>query len=206
VSLRYVAFEGIEGAGKSTAARLMAQRLADHGQHVVSVREPGGTTAGERIRKILLEPDGTLTPWTEALLFTAARAELMAVVVAPALAAGAWVVSDRSAFSSLAYQGAGRRLGVDEVRAVNDAGLGGRWPELVFLLRFDPARGRDRQAVADRIGAESLVFQRTVSAAFDTLAAEDPQRFVVLDAGRPLDDILEEAWDTLLARTHLSPT
>jgi dTMP kinase len=190
----YVAFEGIEGAGKSTVSGRIADRLAASGTPVLRVREPGGTRTGEEIRRILLAPEGTLEAWTEALLFAAARAQLAAEVVAPALAGGAWVVSDRSVYSSLAYQGGGRRLGIDAVRAVNRPGLGEVWPDLVVLLRVDAATGMRRQDVEDRIGAEGAAFLAATAAAFDRLAAEDPQRFVVVDAARPLDEVVEDVW------------
>ena len=141
MSLPYVAFEGIEGAGKSTVAEHVGERLEADGRTVVRVREPGGTAVGERIRSILLGHDLAPESWTEALLFAASRAQLAAEVVAPALANGAWVLSDRSVYSSLAYQGAGRKLGIDEVRSANEPGLMGVWPSLVILLSVDPSEG-----------------------------------------------------------------
>ncbi len=201
---RYVAFEGVEGAGKSTVTARIAERIEASGESVVVVREPGGTAAGERIRDVLLDPSAEIQPWTEALLFAAARAQLVRDVVRPALDRGAWVISDRSVYSSLAYQGAGRGLGVDLVRSVNDAGLGGLWPDLVVLLRLDPTLGLDRQQVSDRIGAEGTEFQRTVSVAFDTLAAEEPERFIVVDATRPLTEIVEESWANIERRRSMT--
>jgi len=123
MSLPYIAFEGIEGAGKSTVSDRVRDRLEDAGLHVVQVREPGGTIVGERIRAILLGHDLSPKPWTEALLFAAARAQLATEIVGPALDDGSWVLSDRSVYSSLAYQGVGRGLGIDAVRAVNEPGL-----------------------------------------------------------------------------------
>lgn len=194
---RYVALEGIEGAGKSTVAADLAAAIEATGTTVVSVREPGGTAAGERIRDLLLDPEARLIPWAEALLFAAARSELAAEVVGPALAAGAWVVSDRTVYSSLAYQGGARGLGIDAVRAVNEAGLGGVWPDVVVLLEVDAATGLERQAVADRIGAEGPGFQREVAAAFAALAAEDPGRFLVVDASQPVDAVVTAILDHL---------
>lgn len=194
---RYVALEGIEGAGKSTVAAALAAAIEATGATVVSVREPGGTAAGERIRDLLLDPEALLVPWAEALLFAAARSELAAEVVAPALAAGAWVVSDRTVYSSLAYQGGARGLGIGAVRAVNEAGLGGVWPDLVVLLEVDAATGLERQAVADRIGAEGPGFQREVAAAFASLAADDPGRFLVVDASQPVDAVVAAILDHL---------
>ena len=193
----YIAFEGIEGAGKSTIAARVVARLVALGHRVTPVREPGGTPTGERIRRVLLDDDGVVAPWTEALLFAAARAQLARDVVGPARATGSWVVSDRSVYSSLAYQGGGRGLGVDLVRRVNTPGLGEQWPELVVLLRIEPDAGIARQEEPDRIGSESLAFQTAVSATFDTLAADEPERFHVVDASRPIDDVLADVWDRI---------
>jgi dTMP kinase len=190
----YVAFEGIEGAGKSSVAHHVAERLAADGEPVVRVREPGGTDAGEMIRHILLDAAARVGSWTEALLFAAARAQLASEVVAPALANGSWVISDRSVYSSLAYQGGGRGLGVDRVRAINQPGLGSAWPALVVLLRIDAATGLARQQVADRIGAEGLDFQIAVAAAFDDLAAAEPDTFFVVDATDELDQVVKQVY------------
>ncbi len=200
---RYAALEGIEGAGKSTVAAGVVSVLQARGRPVLGVREPGGTRTGERVRRIVLEPEGEVSPWAEALLFAAARSQLAAELIGPALAAGSWVVGDRSVYSSLAYQGHGRGLGIDMVRTVNAAGLGGVWPDLVVLLRLDPGLGLERQAVPDRIGSEGLDLQRRVAEGFDLLAAAEPGRFVVIDAAAPLEAVvdevatmLEELWTT----------
>lgn len=196
----YVAFEGIEGAGKSSVAAHIAQRLRGAGRDVLEVREPGGTPAGEEIRQVLLHFEGAVAPWTEALLFAAARSQLVAGPVTAALQAGRWVVSDRSVYSSLAYQGVGRRLGVELVRTVNEIGLAGVWPELVVLLRLDVAAGLARQAVPDRIGGEDAALHETVASAFDGLAAAEPDRFVVVDAARPIVEVVDDVWSVLRAR------
>ena len=196
----YVAFEGIEGAGKTTLASLVVRRLHDEGRDVRLVREPGGTAGGEAIRAVVLDPAGSLEPWAEALLFAAARSQLAAEVIGPALAEGALVIGDRSVYSSLAYQGGGRGLGVAAVRSVNEAGLGGVWPDLVVLLSVDPEHGLARQAVEDRIGAEGAAFQARVAATFDDMAAAEPGRFVSLDAARPVDDLVAEAAALILER------
>ena len=182
---RYVALEGVEGAGKTTLARLLASALERAGVPVTLVREPGGTAAGEQIREVLLGSDSDLGHWTEALLFAAARSQLAMEVIGPALERGDWVVADRSVYSSLAYQGAGRALGVETVRVVNAAGLGSVWPDHVVLLRVDPSVGLQRQEVADRIGGEGSEFQALVAEEFDRLAAEEPERFIVVDADSP---------------------
>lgn len=186
---RYIAFEGIEGTGKSTVAARLVDHLRQAGCDVLFVREPGGTATGERIRRVLLDPGGTVAPWSEALLFAAARAQLAYELVGPALAAGRWVVSDRSVYSSLAYQGGGRALGVDRVRAVNAPGLGDVWPELVILLELDAATGLARQEDPDRIGAEGVSFQSAVGATFASLAAAEPDRFVTVDAAQGVEEV-----------------
>ena len=196
----YVAFEGIDGAGKTTVATRVAAGLRSRGFDVVSVREPGGTPTGEAIRGILLGLGGVVGDWAEALLFAAARSQLAAEVVGPALAAGRAVVSDRSVYSSLAYQGGARGLGIEEVRRVNAAGLGGVWPETVVLLRVDPGRGFAREEEANRISEAGLAFQVKVAEAYDRLAAHEPGRFVVVDAGTGLEAVVAEAEAEVLQR------
>lgn len=189
--IRYLAIEGIDGAGKSTVARMVADALEERGHAVTRVREPGGTPAGERIRDILLGSDSSLDDWTEALLFAAARAQLASDVVAPALGRGDLVVSDRSYHSSIAYQGAARGLGVEAVERVNREALRGVIPDMVALLRLDPERGLDREVGADRISSEGLDFQVRVAEAYDRIAAAEPDRFLVVDASAPLQKVVE---------------
>lgn len=188
---RYVAIEGVDGAGKSTVAREVAERLRSLGEKVRLVREPGGTPMGERIRSLLLH-DEDMAPWTEALLFAAQRSQLASEVIAPALDEGEWVVSDRSYYSSLAYQGAGRNLGVAAVRAVNEAGLGGVVPDVVVVLWIDPEQALARQDVIDRIGGEGEGFQLEVAEAYRRLADDEPDRVRLVEAGRTLEDVVEE--------------
>lgn len=197
---RYVALEGVEGAGKTTVTSRLATELEAGGRDVLTVREPGGTEAGELVRQVLLDPGGRLAAWTEALLFAAARAQLADEVVGPALHEGRWVVTDRSVYSSLAYQGGGRGLGVEPVRRVNAAGLGEVWPELVILLRLEVEDGLARQRVADRIGLEGAAFLRRVAETFDLLAEEDPDRFVVIPAIRPLEEVVAAAMKAIEER------
>jgi len=187
----YVAIEGVDGAGKSTVASAVTARLRSLGRAAELVREPGGTSLGEDIRHVLLHGDA-MTPWAEALLFAAQRAQLAATVIAPALAEGRIVVTDRSYYSSLAYQGGGRGLGVEKVRAVNEAGLAGVVPDVVVVLWLDPDTALARQAAVDRIGGEGREFQRTVAETYRLLAAEDPDRVHLLDAARPLDDVVDD--------------
>jgi len=187
---RYIAFEGIEGAGKSTIAVRVAEHLTASGEKVVVVREPGGTEAGEKIREVLLTMDHDVEPRTEAALFAASRAQLMVEVVSPALADGSWVLSDRTAYSSLAYQAGGRGLSLSEVFELNDIALGGVWPDVVVLLRIEPGAGLERQKDGDRIGNEAADFHARVAQAFDDLAAAESDRFIVVEASLPVDDVV----------------
>ncbi|HSM01588.1 MAG TPA: dTMP kinase [Acidimicrobiia bacterium] len=197
---RYAAIEGVDGAGKSTVAAGVAAALQERGHDVVRVREPGGTAAGEAIRAILLATDSELSDWTEALLFAAARAQLAAAIVGPALESGKVVVSDRSVYSSLAYQGAGRGLPIDAVREVNRAGLGDVWPDTVILLRLDPEHGLQREDEADRISLAGARLHDRVARAYDELAEAEPGRFVVIDGSMPVDEVIRAATEALRER------
>jgi dTMP kinase len=189
---RYIAFEGIEGAGKSTVSARVADHIRARGDEVLAVREPGGTDVGERIREILLGDGEPPTPIAEAVLFAASRAQLIESKVRPALAKGTWVVSDRTAYSSLAYQAFGRNLGLDQIRKINDIAIGGLWPGTVVLLKVDTSHGLQRQAVGDRIGDELVEFHERVATGFDTLAAQEPERFLVIDASRSIDAVVAD--------------
>ncbi len=195
----YLALEGVEGAGKSTVAGAVAARLRAEGREVVEVREPGGTPLGEEIRRLLLHADD-MVPWAEAMLFAAQRAQLVAEVVGPALARGAWVVSDRSYYSSLAYQGDARGLGVEAVRQVNEWAVGSVVPDLVVVLDFDPDRGLARQGDVDRIGGQGPDFQRRVAAAYHRLAAAEPSRVVVVPVDADPDVLAERIVELAEAR------
>jgi dTMP kinase len=186
----FVTFEGVEGAGKSSQLARLATKLRAAGRTVVAAREPGGTPVGEQVREILLDPrGGSLHPRTEALLFAAARAQLVEDVIRPALAAGKVVLCDRYVHSSLAYQGAARRLGIPDVERLNRWATADLWPDLVILLDLDPAAGLARSTGRDRIEAEQLDFHQAVRAAFLDLAAADPPRFAVVDAARPPGEV-----------------
>jgi dTMP kinase len=201
VTVRYVAFEGIDGAGKTTVACRVAERLQALGHDILQVREPGGTATGEAIRRILLLGRARrVDDWAEALLFAAARSQLAAEVIGPALEAGRAVVSDRSVYSSLAYQGGARGLGLEAVRRVNEAGLGGVWPAQVVLLRLDPAVGLAREDGADRISREGVELQARVAIAYDQLVAAEPDRFLVVDASRDLATVVAACEQEVLAR------
>ncbi len=190
---RYVALEGIDGAGKTSVLVALAERLEAAGHEVVCVREPGGTAVGGSLRALLLEGP-PMSAWAEALMFAADRAQLVEEVVRPALARSAWVLSDRSVYSSLAYQGAGRGLGVGRVRQINEPGLSGTWPDLVMLLVVAPEAGLARQEKADRIGSEGSALLASVAEAFERLASQEPDRFVVIDAEQPLGLVVDQAW------------
>ena len=187
---KYIALEGGDGSGKSTVAVALAARLETEGGEVVMVREPGGTPLGEVVRGLLLDSD-KLDDWAEVFLFAAQRAELARQVIAPALRAGKWVVSDRTYYSSIAYQGRGRGLGEDDVRAINEKGLDGVVPDHVFVLDVDPGTALARQHVADRIGKEGIDFQEKVRDAYLRLAEMEPDRVVVLDGSLPTDELVD---------------
>lgn len=178
----FISFEGIDRSGKSTQAALLAESLSGR---ALLVREPGGTNLSERVRAILKDPTIPLTARAEALMFAAARADLVERVIEPALAEGRVVIADRYVDSSLAYQGAARGLGVDEIARLNDWGTGGITPDLTLLIAIDPARARQRGAeVDDRFEDEGLAFQQRIAAAFDALAAENRDRFTRIDGDR----------------------
>jgi dTMP kinase len=190
---RLIAFEGVEGAGKSTQVELLRQSLEKAGHRVLTTREPGGTPVGEQVRSILLDPASTLDARTEALLFAAARAQLVEQVIRPALERGEVVLCDRYLHSSLAYQGAARGLGVEAVAAINRFATAGLLPDLVVLLRLDPAEGLARgRGGRDRIEGLDLEFHRKVAQGFLDLAAADPERFVVVDAAASPDRVAAE--------------
>ena len=182
----FVTFEGIDRSGKTTQARLLGDALGDD---ALGVREPGGTPAGERIRELLKDGRVTLGGEAEALLFAAARAELVERVIRPALAAGRVVVSDRFLDSSLAYQGGARGLGVDEVERINRFATGGLVPDLTFLLEIDPLAAAQRTGESDRFEDEGTALQQAVMSAYERLVAADPERWRRVDAARPPEQV-----------------
>ena len=194
---RLITIEGLDGSGKTTLAESLAARLRAVGREVELLREPGGVELSERIRGLVKDPGLDVDPRAEALLYAAARAQLVASRVSPALEAGRWVLLDRFVDSSLAYQGAGRGLGVEAVRAVNVFGTGGISPDRTLLLRADAGTRARRQAgrgeEPDRLEREDGAFFAAIAAAYDDLAAAEPARFRVLDAGAPPDAVLEAA-------------
>jgi dTMP kinase len=175
VSGFYLAIEGGEGAGKTTVGTLLSRTLTERGEHVVNVREPGSTDLGQEVRRLVLHWQD-MTPWAEAMLYAAQRAQVVAEMVAPALARGSFVISDRSLYSSLAYQGAARGLGIGPVRIVNELAVGGLLPDLVVVLMLDTRTGLSRQGDPDRIGGESDDFHQQVLDGYRALAAAEPDR------------------------------
>ncbi|MDX6665837.1 MAG: dTMP kinase [Solirubrobacteraceae bacterium] len=196
-----VTIEGIDGAGKTTLAAGLAVALRERGVDAELLREPGGVELSERVRALVKDPALTVDPRAEALLYAAARAQLVAERLAPMLAAGRWVLLDRFVDSSLAYQGAGRGLGVAAVRAINDFGTGGLAPDRTLLLRIDPAAGRSRAEgrgeAPDRLEAEGDAFFAAIGRAYDELAAAEPDRIRILDATRTPSELVTDALDAL---------
>ena len=182
-------FEGVDGSGKTTQARLLAEQLRSEGRDVVATREPGGTELGERVRELVLHGD-SIAPWAEAALFAAARAQLVEEVIRPAIARGADVVCDRYIDSSLAYQGLARNLGVEQVLELNLLATGGLLPDRTFLLVLpvDEA-ARRRGAESDRLEAEGERFAVDVDRAYRELAEIYGGRVVAADASRPPEEL-----------------
>jgi dTMP kinase len=187
----FVTFEGVDGSGKTTQARLLAAQLTAEGRDVVQLREPGGTALGERVRELLLVGD-PMAPWAEAALFAAARAQLVDEVIRPALARGADVVCDRYLDSSLAYQGLARGLGVERVLELNLLATGGLLPDRTFLivLPLDEAAARAGDP-PDRIEREGRPFLEEVEKAYRELARVFAQRIVVVDGALKPEDIAQ---------------
>lgn len=188
----FITFEGGDGAGKSTQAELLASWLAVRGLEVVRTRDPGGTALGTSVRQLLLH-GGHVDQRAEALLYAADRAQNLAEVVRPALERDAVVVQDRYIDSSLAYQGAGRPLPSGEIRTLNEWATKGLWPQLTVLLDVSPELASSRRAAtgeqADRLESEAKEFHNRVRAGFLTLAEAEPDRFLVLDAALPVDEL-----------------
>jgi len=192
---KYIALEGVDGSGKSTVARAVVERLVASGEDAIVVREPGGTAVGEVVRGLLLDSE-RLDDWAEVFLFAAQRAELARQVILPALEAGTWVVSDRSYYSSVAYQGRGRGLGEAKVREINEIGLDGVVPDHVFVLDVAPDLALSRQEYPDRIGKEGLDFQSAVRASYRDLAAAD-EKVVLVDGLLSVDDMASKILETV---------
>ena len=198
---RLITIEGLDGAGKTTLASGLVDALRTRGVDARALREPGGVALAEGVRAVVKDPELRVGARAEALLYAAARAQLVEEALRPLLHAGVWVVLDRFLDSSLAYQGAGRGLGIDAVRSINLFGTGGLEPDRTMLLRIDPAAGRARQAgrgeAPDRLEREADPFFATIAAAYDELAAAEPERIRVLDASLPPEAVLSGALDAM---------
>ena len=199
---RLITIEGLDGAGKTTLASGLVDALHARGVDARALREPGGVALAERVRAVVKDPGLRVGARAEALLYAAARAQLVEEAVRPLLRTGAWVVLDRFLDSSLAYQGAGRGLGIDAVRSINLFGTGGLEPDRTLLLRIDPAAGRARQAgrggAPDRLEREADPFFAAIAAAYDELAAAEPERIRILDASLPPRAVLSGALDAMV--------
>jgi dTMP kinase len=194
---RLITIEGLDGAGKTTLAALLVDALGRRGVDARALREPGGVELAERVRTLVKDPGLRVSARAEALLYAAARAQLVEEAVRPLLGAGMWVVLDRFIDSSLAYQGAGRGLDVDAVRAVNLFGTGGLTPDRTLLLRIAPAAGRARQhgrgETPDRLEREGEGFFNAIAGAYEGLAEAEPERIRALDASEAPEEVLAAA-------------
>jgi len=192
---RLITVEGLDGAGKTTLVAGLTRELAARGRELLVLREPGGVELSERIRVLVKDPELSVDPRAEALLYAAARAQLVAEQLVPLLESGQWVLLDRFVDSSLAYQGAGRGLGIEAIRSLNELATGGLRPDRTLLLRIDPAVGRERIGGRDpdRLEREPPEFFEAVAGAYDELAAADPDRIAVIDAAQPPERVLADA-------------
>jgi dTMP kinase len=194
---KLITIEGLDGAGKSTLAQALAREISARGRAVELLREPGGVDVSERIRALVKDPSLNVSPRAEALLYAAARAQLVQELLAPLLARGAVVLLDRFVDSSLAYQGGGRGLGVDAVREINEFAIQGLRPDRTLLLVIDPgdgqARSQARGGPPDRLENEQSAFFERTAAAYRTLAEHAPERIRTIDASQPPADVLKAA-------------
>ena len=205
----FVTFEGGEGSGKSTQLARLEERLRRAGFDPLVVREPGGTRLAESIRALLLDPGASVGAVPEALLMVAARADLVAARLRPALESGRVVLCDRYTDSTLAYQGGGRGLDAAMLGSWNRAATGGLVPDLTLLFDLDPELGLARRAAAhggaNRIDLESEAFHARVRERYLQIARAEPARFTVLDADRPPQELAERVWSAVASRLPLSP-
>lgn len=183
----YLAFEGIDGSGKSSLIKRLSAVLSNQQVENKIVREPGGTKVGEGVRELLLSHDYEVDALTEALLFCSQRSQLIAEVIKPEVNKGIKILSDRSAYSSVAYQGVGRGLGYETIYQLNDIAVNSFWPEKVVLLDIDPKISLSRQKVADRIGSDKVDFFNKVREGYLRLADEFENNFLIINAEEDLE-------------------
>ncbi len=197
----FVVFEGGDGAGKSTQVKKLTQKLESLNETVVLTREPGGTELGKKIREILLDQDEfEVTPRMEALLFAADRSINMSQKIKPALEKGFVVIADRHIDSSIAYQGVGRNLGAETIEDISRWAVQGIVPDLTVLLDVDANTGQSRLESKDRLDRESAEFHTKVNQAFRDLAKASPERYIVIDASKPIDEIAELVFNAFKAK------
>jgi dTMP kinase len=196
-----ITLEGLDGAGKTTLAQGLISALTARGVDAQLLREPGGVRTAERIRELVKDPDAVVGARAEALLYAAARAQLVQEALEPRLAGGGWVLLDRFVDSSLAYQGAGRGLGIAEVRAINQFATGGLLPDRTLLLVIEPSvgrsRSRERSEPLDRLELEDQAFFDRIAAGYAELAAAEPQRIRQIDASQSRERVLADALGAL---------
>lgn len=188
----YLAFEGIDGSGKSSLIRSLSEILTSQNIDNKIVREPGGTKVGEGIRELLLSHEYDVDALTEALLFCSQRSQLVTEIIKPEINKGTKILSDRSAYSSVAYQGVGRGLGYETIYQLNDIAVNSYWPEKVVLLDIDPKISLSRQRVADRIGSDKVDFFKKVREGYLRLAEEFENNFLIINAEEDLSDNLQK--------------
>ena len=193
----YLAFEGVDGSGKTSYIEALTSHLEKNSINFKIVREPGGSKLGEAIRDLLLSHEYTVEPLTEALLFSANRANLISEIIKPSIENGIKIISDRSAYSSVAYQGVGRGLGFDKIYEINDVAVDGYWPEKVILLDIDPEVSLKRQKINDRIGSSELDFFKKVREGYLQLSEKFNENFLVIDATLDLTDNLKTIYKWL---------
>ncbi len=187
----YIAFEGIDGSGKTSIIENLSDILNSQNKEHIIVREPGGTSVGEGIRELLLSHDYQVNSLAEALLMSASRAQLIQETVKPSLDNGQIVITDRSAYSSVAYQGVGRELGYKKIYELNDLAIKSIWPKKVVLLDIDPKVSLSRQKIVDRIGSGEIEFFQKVRSGYLQLAKEFENDFLVLNAEKNIDVNIE---------------
>jgi len=188
----YLAFEGIDGSGKSSLIKRLSEVLTNKQVSNKIVREPGGTKVGEGVRELLLSHDYEVDALTEALLFCSQRSQLIAEVIKPEVNKGIKILSDRSAYSSVAYQGVGRGLGYKTIYQLNDIAINSFWPEKIVLLDIDPKISLSRQKVADRIGSDKVDFFNRVREGYLRLADEFDNNFLIINAEEDLEQNLKK--------------